>query len=73
MTITFAAADPAAARHTSQGVIARIAAAVAVRLARAKARHEYRQMLQLEDHILSDIGVTRGDVRQALSACGGRT
>ena len=30
-------------------------------------------MLAREDHILRDMGVTRDDVRRALTECGGRS
>ena len=68
MTTTFETLDHTTSVAISQGIITRIAAA----LSRAKARHDYRQMLAREDHILRDMGVTRNDVRQALIECGGR-
>ena len=63
ITTTLAATGSASSRHGS--VMARITAAVAGAMARAKARHEYRRIVDQED-ILRDVGVTRDDVRQAL-------
>ena len=68
MTTTFETLDHTTSVRIAHGVVSRIAAA----LSRAKARHDYRQMLAREDHILRDMGVTRDDVRQALMDCGGR-
>ena len=68
MTATFETLDHTTSVQVADGLIARIATA----LARAKARREYRQMLALEDHLLTDIGVKRSDVRRALIECGGR-
>ena len=48
----------------------RAAATVREMLARAKARHGYRQMLDCEDHFLRDAGITRADIRQAYHECG---
>ena len=53
-----------------KGIVTRIASAVRAAHARSLARHAYKQMLQCEDHILRDIGVTRADVRQALRDLG---
>ena len=68
MTTTYETLDHTASVQIAHGVIARIATAIA----RAKARREYRQILALEDHLLEDIGVNRGDARLALIECGGR-
>jgi hypothetical protein len=50
----------------------RLAARIAAGIARAKARRDYRRMLEREDHVLADMGVSRRAVRQALLECGGR-
>lgn len=50
----------------------RIATAMAAAIARAKARHDYRKMMQREDHILADMGVTRDEIRHAYLNVGGR-
>ena len=68
---TTAAAD-LGIRSAVQGMVNRATAAVHEALARAKARRDYRQMLDCEDHVLSDIGITRADIRQAYHECGGR-
>ena len=59
-------------RSTLQSFADRAAAAVREVLARAKARHGYRHMLDCEDHFLRDAGITRADIRQAYHECGGR-
>jgi uncharacterized protein YjiS (DUF1127 family) len=46
---------------------ARAAASLRAAIARAKARHDYRRMLELGDEHLRDMGVTRGDVRSAMT------
>jgi uncharacterized protein YjiS (DUF1127 family) len=46
---------------------ARAAAALRAALVRAKARHDYRRMLELGDEHLADMGLTRGDVRSAMT------
>ena len=72
MTATFAHPTHAVSRKASRGVMAAIRTAVLAALARAKARHEYRQLLACDDEIMRDVGVTRDDVRQALLESGGR-
>ena len=64
MTITATAptSAPAAA------IVAALAAALRTALARAKARHDYRRMLELGDEHLRDVGITRGDIRAAMTA-----
>jgi uncharacterized protein YjiS (DUF1127 family) len=66
MTTTSATSHATISRHGSNGIFAQIAAAIAARMARAKARNQYRQMLAIEPHLLRDIGVTRSDVLAAL-------
>ena len=67
MAFTFTnAAGYATSSRSSMGVVARISAAVAASMARAKARHQCRQMLQIDEHLLRDIGVTRNEIQQAL-------
>ena len=69
------AADIAIAGQLAAGM-ARVSAAASSKLsamlARARARRDYRQLLAREDGLLSDMGVTRTDVRRALQECGGR-
>ena len=72
MTASTAAPTTADAPNPGQlaaGLTRRVGAAVREALARVKARHDYRRMLDREDHLLSDMGVTRGDVRQAMRDC----
>ena len=59
-------------RSAVQTMAGRAAAAVRDTLARAKARHGYRHMLDCEDHVLRDVGITRADMRQAYHEGGGR-
>jgi hypothetical protein len=59
----------ATSRHGS-GVMARVTAAIAGAVARAKARHDYRRIVDNED-ILRDVGISRDDVRQALDGIRG--
>jgi uncharacterized protein YjiS (DUF1127 family) len=58
--------------RTSMGVVARVTAAVTDWMARGKARHQYREMLKLEEHLLHDIGVTRAEIRKAMMELDGR-
>ncbi len=55
---------------STQGVVPRITAAIAAAMARAKARHEYRRLLEC-DEVMLDVGVGRDDVRKALLQIGG--
>ena len=72
MTATFATtADFARTGYASQGIVARITAAVAATMARTKARHAYRRLLDCDD-ILRDVGGSRDDVRHALMEIEGR-
>ena len=50
--------------------MARVTAAIAGAMARAKARHDYRRIVDNED-ILRDVGVSRDDVRRALDGIRG--
>ena len=73
MIATFAhSASHAASQSASSRVIARILAAVRAAMARAKARHEYRRLLDCDETIMRDAGVTRDEVRRALTESGGR-
>lgn len=56
--------------HPMRGLVARVTAAVGAANARARARHDYRRLLANEE-LLGDIGVSRQDVRKALSGLGG--
>jgi len=60
----------ATSRHGSKGIMARVTAAIADAMARAKARHDYRRIVDNED-ILRDVGVSRDDVRRALDGIRG--
>ena len=55
---------------TLRGIVARVAAAVAGAMARARARHDYRRLLD-DEALLRDIGVSRRDVHEALAGVGG--
>jgi uncharacterized protein YjiS (DUF1127 family) len=55
--------------HGISGITSRVVAAVRAAHARREARRAYRQLLECDEHILKDIGVTRGDVREALTSC----
>ena len=70
--LTHTAAVDLGIRSAIQTMADRAAAAVRDALARAKARHGYRHMLDCEDHFLRDAGITRADIRQAYHECGGR-
>ena len=59
------AVDIASPNPLWKDVVARCAGACRAALARAEARRAYKLMLQ-DDHLLRDIGISRGDVRQAL-------
>ena len=62
-------ADVPTPGQLAAGLIGRVGTAVREALARVKARHDYRRMLDREDRLLSDMGVTRDDVRQAMRDC----
>lgn len=66
--LTVSAGSPTWTRGT---LARRLAAAVSAAMGRARARHEYRRLLQC-DEIMRDIGVDRVEVRRALMECGGR-
>jgi uncharacterized protein YjiS (DUF1127 family) len=51
---------------------ARIAAAIKAARTRQAARRTYVYLLDAEQHLLDDIGLTRADVQRALMACDGR-
>jgi uncharacterized protein YjiS (DUF1127 family) len=55
----------------AHGMLARIAAAVCAMNARARARHDYRRLLE-NDELMRDVGIRRQDVRNALAEAGGR-
>ena len=71
MTSFAHAAAQVASGTASRGAIARICAALAAVLARAKARHDYRRLMEC-DEIMRDVGVSRDEVRRALLESGGR-
>ena len=51
---------------------ARIVAALMAARERQAARRTYVYLLDAEQYLLDDIGLTRADVKQALMACDGR-
>ena len=67
--MTYFFAEPTAAdlgpRNAFGTFAIRATAAVRAALASAKARGDYRQMLDREDHFLRDVGLTRADMRKA--------
>ena len=68
MSITFTA-TAAEITAAPQRITDRTAVAVRAVLARRKARHDYRRMLECDDDLLRDMGVTRADLRRALDDC----
>jgi uncharacterized protein YjiS (DUF1127 family) len=52
--------------------IARALSALHAAHARRQAIRDYTRLLQVEDHLLDDIGISRSDVRRALRDCKGR-
>jgi uncharacterized protein YjiS (DUF1127 family) len=66
-TITATPTASQTAGHVWTAIEARIAAAIRATLRRMKERHDYRTMLERDDAMLRDMGVTRNDVRRALS------
>ena len=40
--------------------------------ARRWVRQDYCELLERDDHVLADIGMSREEVRRALGGCGGR-
>ena len=55
----------------AHGILARMFAAICAANARARARHDYRRLLE-NDELMRDVGIRRQDVRKALSEAGGR-
>jgi uncharacterized protein YjiS (DUF1127 family) len=52
---------------SARTVLSRIVVAVTEAMARAKARSEYRRLLECDD-IMRDVGVDRDEIRRALMA-----
>lgn len=50
----------------------RAAAAIRAAVARRRARRDYRRLLDGEDHVLKDVGLSRTDLHAALRECDGR-
>ncbi len=75
-TLTFtsiASASDIDGRSLGQKMVAATTAAVRAAIARAKARRDYRYMLEAcDDHILKDVGLSRDVIREAYDACGHR-
>jgi uncharacterized protein YjiS (DUF1127 family) len=70
MSITFTAtAAEITATAAPHRITERIAAVVRAAVARRTARRDYQRMLEREDHLLRDMGVTRAEVRRALGDC----
>ncbi|MFO1143292.1 MAG: hypothetical protein U1E59_13050 [Amaricoccus sp.] len=64
--MTTLAATNTAPAAPSAGIGERIVASVRARLARMRARYEYRQLLGCEDGLLRDAGTNRAEVRHTL-------
>jgi uncharacterized protein YjiS (DUF1127 family) len=64
--------DLSAAGWTWKHVASRVAAALRAAQARHEARRAYKHMLECDDHLLRDMGVTRSDVHAAMHALDGR-
>jgi uncharacterized protein YjiS (DUF1127 family) len=60
--------DLSAAGWSWKHVASRVAAAVRAAQARREACRAYTYMLECDDHLLRDMGVTRSDVRAAMQA-----
>jgi hypothetical protein len=56
---------------SAKGVVSRIAATLAAAITRAKARHDYRRLMEC-DEIMRDVGLSRDEVRHALMELDGR-
>ena len=52
--------------RSSAGIVEHITAAVRARLVKMRARHECRTLLECQDHMLRDIGVSRADIEAEL-------
>lgn len=59
-------------RGAVQKLVDAVTAKVRETLARMKARHDCRQMLDCEEQVLRDVGVTHADIRRAYHECGPR-
>lgn len=71
-TLTHTATSDLGYRGIPQAMIGAAIAAVRAARARAKARREYRCMLECDDHLLNDIGLSRDVIREAYDNCGRR-
>ena len=58
--------DPAATVPSITGIIQRIRAAAVEAHRRSVARRQCRQLFEVQDHLLRDIGLSRSDVRRAM-------
>jgi uncharacterized protein YjiS (DUF1127 family) len=68
------AIDLSTAAPTWKAVTARIAAAVRAAHARRQALKAYKHMLAWDDdHLLRDVGLTRGDIHPAMRALDGQS
>ena len=52
-------------RTASGNALAHLGTALDKRIREARARRQMRKMLNLDDHMLRDLGLTRGDIRTA--------
>ena len=59
---------PGLAPSRAPALTARLAAALRAERARRQAVRDYRRLLEVEPHLLADIGLDRDAVRQALRA-----
>ncbi len=53
-------------RHPGSTIVGQIAGAIRAAWSRGKARRDYRHILECDEHLLHDIGLTRGDVWKAI-------
>jgi uncharacterized protein YjiS (DUF1127 family) len=57
----------ATVRHAASSVFHRATDGIRAAWARGNARRAYRHMLECDEHVLHDIGLTRDDVRKAMA------
>jgi len=53
-------------------IVTRIIAAINAAVARAQTRYQCEQMLEIDEHILKDAGISKYDIRAELMALNGR-
>ena len=57
----------ATVRHAASSVFQHATDGIRAAWARGNARRAYRYMLECDEHVLHDIGLTRDDVRKAMA------